>query len=567
MNRPGKDYNIPMNFAPSALRTATSFFFGMMILLVSSCGTTGGDDLEKVSALLDEGKSRLSQADYLGAKVHFERILDQYDPFHSQAHFGIVIAELLELGDQASEMTHFVGGSGSSGFFPLVDQPGNRQVYEAVRGVLENLESRLLLVSNRLDLIHEDPIFRFSVQSAPIYRGEDTVVELGGEYDPGDVYCIDAVVSLLLGMAGHALSVDFLADFLGLFDFASRNLSEVLLGDEIDASLLSGLLVFLLKDPDYPGFLGCADPGHSLNSAGEWYERALRSFLASLDRVTKREGTTDSHFLYYQDANGDRTYQEEEPILFPSYRFTPDDTLRLQFVLAPEVRAGIQVLADAFRFSEVRVSLFRHLLPVVGALVVGNSEAMGIPPELAEVVWKDIADALGDRLEFRLGPFFKNPVCLRDLLPAWNSTADRNEVFDDEGKFDLAVFRRSNRFLFEWDGCGYAEAATGFVCPRVAVEDREHFGETSWFIDFPEVVPIPADGIISPFPYLPLPKPSLNQVVWVNMSGLPDGQGGVVPDDTTFHPASLFEINTLIAGYAGFVDLWLGNMSASGEDS
>lgn len=566
LNRSRKDYNNLMDFSHSVLRAVTAFLLGMVMLMASSCGTTGGGDLEKVSALLDEGKSRLSQADYLGAKVHFERILDQYDPFHSQAHFGIVMAELLELGDQASEMTYFVAGSGSSGFIPLVDQPGNRQVYEAVRGVLENLESRLLLVSNRLDLIQEDPIFRFSIQSAPIFRGEDTVVELGGEYDPGDVYCIDAVVSLLLGMVGHVLSVDFLADYLGLFDFASRNLSEVLLGGEVDASLLSGLLVFLLKDPDYPEFLGCAGSGrYSLVSAGEWYERALRSFLESLDWIIEREGTTDSHFLYYQDANGDRAYQEEEPIVFPPYRFTPNDTLSLRLVLTPTVREGIRALADSFRFSEIRVSLSRHLLPVIGALVVGSGEALGILPELAEVIWKDITDTLGDRLEFQLGPLFDDSVCLRNLLPAWNSTADRDEVHNEKGEFNLAIFRRTNRFLFEWDGCGYVEAATGFVCPRVDVEDREHFGEASLFIDFPEVVPIPADGITSPFPYFPLPNPSLNQVLWVNMSGLPDGQGGFVPDDTPFHPANLFEINTLIAGYAGFINLWLENMSSGGE--
>ena len=526
------------------------------MITLFSCGIIGGDDLEEISRLIEEGKSRLSEADYLGARVHFEQVVDEYDPFHSQAQFGLVLADLLEIGDQAAEMTQFALGGGSD-FIPLVDQPGNQQVYEAVRGILENLRSRLQVISTRLTLVSDESSFRFTVESAPIFQGEDTVLELGGEYDSGDLFFLDALVSLLLGGLEQALSVNFLADYLGLFDFASRYLSRELISGEMDFSLMSGFAVYLMKDPDYPEFLDCVEPGEaSLAQAGEWFGRAGQSLLTAISRVEEREGTADSHPFFYRDTDGDGSHDDGEPVVFPQYQPAPGEVVSLELTFTPESREGIRVLVDSFVYPDLRVSVSDHLLPMLGVMFFGGSEMLGIPEEVGETLWNQAAGVIGDHLELRLGYFFQNPVCPRDLLPAWSSTRGRDEVFANGDEFSLDLFREANRFLIEWDACEYIQAVTSFICPETGTDDRGHFQDSGAFVDFPGIQSIPADGIISSTPYLPLPDPSLNQLLWVDMSGLPDGQGGIVSEDA-FHPADLFEVNTLLAHYTSLITPWL----------
>jgi hypothetical protein len=533
---------------------------GLQVYNGSGCGRVGQSDLTEMATLLEEGKSRLGQADYVGARAYFTRVLDRYDSTHPQASFGLALTGLLELGNQLLQVPTFIMSPGNGGLFPSADQPGNQMVYEAVREILENYRTRFLLLSSRLALISNDSRFSFSIASAPVYSGEQKVVDLGGEYDLGDIFILDAVISSVLGGIEQLYSVNFLADYLGLVNFASRYLSEELVNGPPDFSLYSGLLVYLLKDSRYPEFLELAPDGKErMIRAGKWYGQATGSLLNALDWLGKRKGTCSSHLVYYEDTNGDGKYSGGEPLLFPELTIPQWTSLRLKINLTPEAIQGIRAISDSFSFSSRRVSLYRHLFPIAEVVLAGASESLGISSNLSREIWQGLTGAVGDHLEFELGHYFREPVSARSLLPAWNTGEDRDQAFDDAGEFKVDRFQDANRFLLEWDACEYPEAATGFICSRSAASDRGHFSETDLFPDFPRVTAIPADGVISPAPYFPFPDPSFNDLFWVNLNGIPNlnGAGSADPD---FHPADLYELNALLSYYSVFLLPWVENI-------
>ena len=275
--------------------------------------------------------------------------------------------------------------------------------------------------------------------------------------------------------------------------------------------------------------------------------------------VKKRKGTFSSHLVYYQDANGDRKYSQDEPLVFPELQIPQGTSFQLKIKLTPEVVQGIRAIDDSFRFPSKRVSLSRHIFPIAEMLLGGASEALGISSGLVQEIWQGMTGVAGDHLELELGHYFQEPVSARSLLPAWNTGAGRGRVFDPSGEFSLELFRTANRFLLEWDACEYPDAASNFVCSREAAADRGHFSETNLFQNFSGVTAIPTDGIVSPAPYFPFPNPSFNQFFWVNLEGIPGLQGtGTVGTD--FHPADLYEINALLAYYSSFFLTWAENI-------
>ncbi|MDD5224708.1 MAG: hypothetical protein PHE84_12035 [bacterium] len=533
---------------------------GTQVFSGSGCGRAGQTDLSEVASLLNEGKTRLGQADYVGARAHFSRILDDYDSTNSQANLGLVLSDLLGLADQILQVQTLTASSGRGGLLPTADQPGNQMVYEAVREIMENYRARFLLLSARLQMIAADPRFSFRIDSAPVYYGEQKVLDLGGDYDLGDILVLDAVVSSALGGMEQLLSVNFLADYLGLEDFASRYLSDELVNGKSDFSLLTGLLVYLLKDSNYPEFLDFTPDGRErMIRAGRWYGQASGDLLAALNWIEKREGTFPSHLVYYRDDNGDRKYAQDEPLIFPELQIPQGASFQLQIKLTPEAVQGIKAVDESFGSPAKRVSLSRHIFPIAEMLLSGAGESLGISPGLVRDIWQGLTGVAGDHLELELGHYFLEPVSSRSLLPAWNTGTGRNRVFLAGGEFSLELFRTANRFLLEWDACEYPDAASDFVCSREAAADRGHFSETDLFPNFSGVNAIPADGIISPAPYFPFPDPSFNRLFWVNLSGIP-GLQETGAAETGFHPADLYEINALLAYYSSFFLTWVENI-------
>lgn len=153
-----------------------------------------------------------------------------------------------------------------------------------------------------------------------------------------------------------------------------------------------------------------------------------------------------------------------------------------------------------------------------------------------DIVTGFITGIIGPYIQFDFHSFFKNPVGLRALLPAWTS---------------------DNNFIMEWECKDRNEKTFGLICKG---EEETEFKDTPHFTSYRDVEKLGTgiekieiiekpDGVLNPLPYLAFQSPSLNGLLWLCENYLSERRLCFRSDE--FIKPGQYEINLFIALTAG----------------
>jgi len=297
----------------------------ILLLGLSACTIQNGEESpEKFDQLMRAGKRALAAGDGPQAQKLFAQAL-KVEPSNSSASLGLVLADVLKLLQFADDIVTFVIDIG--GTFTAAEEvpnPGglvpsntlDQTIHHFVKQIFEPLLDEML---SALDDALADPEISLNLQALPLSFGGSQFADLAGNWAAADVTWLAAVTRLLQGL------VDILQGSNMNFDIGavleSQTVHYLINGQPLDlydtVDEVLELVLFILNDPNYPDFL------LPLPDA-EWrFERAQRNLALALYwgvgvwyMVETQPAPEASGILSYQDLNGNRKREANEPFIF-----------------------------------------------------------------------------------------------------------------------------------------------------------------------------------------------------------------------------------------------------------
>lgn len=482
-----------------------------------------------------KGKDWLEKAEPGFARNAFEEALAAC-PDDTNARFGAALTEMIygsELFVSALTVATGQGTGPKQAAFRALDTgedaSQNEILAAQLHSVMMALRSHFAKALEHLEALGDRDI-DFRVVGVGVYLGIHPNLVLHGRFDKGDVLLMRAVGSLITGILDVLAGQDFNTDVLSVVSLARNGLKS-----KVDFIWISRFVAYLLNEDarflaihPQDGAMLFADARKRLSDVGPLLDAALAEI--------RRQGAGDDHVSFVEDAAAGTVLNVqsrvrldddgETPFEEPWYLILSDTTLQAfrdasRSILTP---GGPVTLHGAVLpvLSTVLVGFVRvDLLDILGIEMPGGLDLAALE---ADELLGVLTALMPNVMAFDWGTFFSTPVGLRAWLPA--VTSDRPLM--------------QNTILASWE-CpddlatdGFPSGALRMLCKEGVLVDGPHFPDTPFATQ--------ADGILSPFPVLAFPDPTLHGLAYVDLAGT-DGNR----DASTYSRATGTTLNAALA--------------------
>lgn len=605
------------------------------VVVLSTCSTSSNGRLTLEEETMAKGRDELARGNYVKAKAYFSQVAERINPGNSEAHFFVFVSHfrssLKNVDDQLSTVLNLVNVISTAG-------GGTVNLGDAARGAAARLQSsgdtdpvnslirgpvRGMLVDDPiamrrpLDSVTRDKSFQITYSSFPISLAGQTIVDIGGRYDLGEVYLFRSLTHLIEAVGHLLLTLDFNADIGAV-------LPLVLAPDfSTDLNGIIRLIVQILNRS--PEFLTLAPDGQAeMKAFTDSVFAALGDIINSVFVTAGKEVLPDDFI-----AIESRQVLPFEPACLAAPEDTDDETTR-RLCLLIRVRTGdgtpVEIgfpvgrelvtiaagLVDALfggcieRKEAIRkqppdlnvhcrISWADHIAPLIGNLLppllssgvifvlldplLDGTDSASVVAS-ADAVFKDCGAILNpDMLTCTMLAFIPDAIELdapalrslidhtpegyvRKLIPCWVAGPDAKSGGGAHGchlspgdeDTDLLDARGKPVETFLWESeCGATpEAVPEELNCDAAKADYPHFNRP--ILRDAGIEEISEDGILSVFPYLPIPSPSMRGMLWMSLESFPN----VIGERHGYAEASLRDFNVLIAHLGSLVGSVLG---------
>ena len=246
------------------------------------------------------------------------------------------------------------------------------------------------------DLSANHPEVEFEIETLPLWTTDDVVtLDLGGQWDAADLLNLRALTQLSSGLERFLLAFDLTFNY-NTYAFWAFPASGAPMDELIHA--ITGLIIALIEDPDYPNLLQFLDGGESdLSQSGVQFGFGCLDAGDAFAAIrAETDDQTDDVFGYY-DENANGQWDEGENYTLPMLGPLDDET---EFVLE-EFLALLADLGPALLDSgpeDLRPALPDWLplsdLNVILDLFGAGFELPGIPIPVGRWFYNPAADGI-----------------------------------------------------------------------------------------------------------------------------------------------------------------------------
>ncbi len=427
--------------------------------LVHGCSSSPSNATQQhINYLLTQGKTELSNQQYSSAITNFEDVLNNYDPNNNQARFGAAIAILLnQVGNLVSQLTSLLSTFGFSLFDQgtpvlkpqFVESGSMSPINQLIGGILNSaLMTSVYQAKAYFDAIIQsgDKSFEFQINSLPLSIGSGTLSyalgDYGGMYDMEEVYYFDALLNGIDGTLDLFMAVNLdmnLADIVRYVG-ASGRLSN------LDIDTILEALGFIMVDNSNTLGIDPADGTQNIAAGQLALSTALQDIIGGVDFIkSPPHGETTNVITYGADsngkaililhmkslgANGYTTSTVNIPITSSAGGFITDIASRVlnninggtnngQYTsfgndIAPVLSMAVVALLQSNLVQSIIDSAIAGFGPTTQSTF---KQLMGFLN--VDTLTGVLAAAIPGNIELDLGQFFKQPVSLRSMMPAW----------------------------------------------------------------------------------------------------------------------------------------------------
>ena len=514
--------------------TKTIFLFLAIIPLcggILTCATEEDTPIQLlVQTKIAEGKTHIGNAAFEDAIAAFQVVLDEYDSDNTEAMFGIAFSEVLKLlvqfGDSWKEIadmvTPLLGMAPASPVTP--QQTGLNMIIDSM--VEENLVASMNYVLPFFEQVAQDPNFSMQLEKAPVLVTVEPYIawelDIGGEYDLGEVYFMQAGFKFLKGMAMLAASINFQLSSSALSVFGSQFL-PLLTGEtaglEMSRDLIFDSLTTILDTS--PNFF-TIEPTQGrarMAEVADLMGGAIDDLFTFLETIAAEADDQEDDVMAYK-PEGNRKY-----FVVHLYDELEERHIEMKIQFTENVKTSLERISSSYQASGgVRANWARDLAPFLGFFIQGMWETT-IPAAVIELVIPYFTGIIGE----------ETAQMITDMMATFESLASEELlagmltlIIPDVIEFDLGKFFRDppSEFLrlmmppLTTDGEGNRTVMIEYECDDLTDEDlwcqypdtittTEHFVGTPYLIE--------DDGLKSALPYIAFEDPSLGGFLYLNL--------------------------------------------------
>ncbi|MCL4558407.1 MAG: hypothetical protein M1491_07230 [Deltaproteobacteria bacterium] len=582
------------------MRTGKLFIFILALTLaglVHGCSSTPSNATQQhIDYLLAQGKTELSNQQYLDAETNFETILNTYDPNNNQARFGAAIAILLnQIDSLVGQLTSLLQQFG----FKLFDQgtpvlrpqfvdTGMSAINLLIAGFLNNaIMNSVYQAKGYFDAIIKsgDKNFTFQIDSLPLSIGSGTLSyalgDYGGVYDMEEVYYFDALMNGIDGALDLAMAINLDMSLSSIVSYvmAPGRLSNL----DID-TVLEALGFIMVSSPNVLT-IEPADGTQNIAGAQLALSTALQDIIDGVNFIkSPPHGESTNVITYGTDSKGNPTLVLHMKSLGASGYTTSTVNIPITsssggFItdIAARVMNNINGGQPYTTFNDdiapvlsmAVVALFQSNLvqSILNAALAGlGTTSQSTLKQLMGFINVDtltglLTSVVPGNIELDLGQYFKSPASLRSIMPAWvapglSGTTVTGYTFTAPNPVN-PLANIVSTIILEYECPPSDLAKTLFYCGGTTFSATAHFlGPNGNGIPDPDnqsilIGPIPNPGIPKAYlPYIPFMDPTLGKVLYTTATC----SGGSISPSTAAtcnvsgqeHNPSLLELNYLV---------------------
>ncbi len=486
-----------------------------------------------------------------------------------------------------------------------------------VLGFFGDLEDTLRSSREELKKVKLKNRFSYSIVSLPVKIAGQTLVDIGGDYDMGEIELLYGLSESIIAIFDLAHSIDYTVSGIGpTVSYALNSIddAETPLGRAINdgthwVSAVSNLYAVLLGLN--PSFLGLEPENgkNHMNQAGQSFSLAWDGLLKSVKHMKFNRKGPQERFLVEYVREDDKDFfifhvQFKKGVV-PIVEI--DKLSDIKVPLSENIQTSMENLRDSFAGSGKLASLQNDIFPMV-ALFTSVLLSSGAFQALIDLALASVDEGLAGQaqglidafagntsliegllqtavpitVKFDFGKPFKEPKGLRDVLPGWFMPPSESGTFSDTAMLPNLVTAEVilsyecsdglNPLKGETEELFCAEAAdTGHFEPLVP------FGAANWedrkdalWVNYPGMnnilttglveddwKPVDADGIKSIIPALGFKDASMGGLIYLDVEQL-RGQAPLIEAPAAGEGTQLANQQTLNAWIAATFGAILG---------
>ena len=468
------------------------------------------------AAIIEGCKKQLEIGESGRALKCFEAALANW-PDDTNLLFGAALAELV-YGSELSIMVTSAPGQFANGD----QQSQNEYLGAEFHSIFMRLRSFFVNAAQRLERIQGRDL-HFEVSACPIFLGLKPTLNARGVFDDGDVLLMQAIADVVIGFYDFLAGQDFTTEVMDMIYFIKDNLSSA------DFKAISGVLAYLLDADTRFLTLEATDGKALFEDARERFGSAGPRLLAALDRI-RELGDSANDVTFVEDTGDSVRLHFSMGVTYDSSGKPVEEPL--VFELSGKVQDGLRNASESILKPGRLTTLHGGVFPVLGLIVSTVARAgvlkglnVSLPIDIGAFEPGQLSDLLctmmPNALAFDWGTFFTRPTGLRGWLPVWESKGGPEE----------------SRLVCEWecpedlDASGYPSGKFRMLCGEGAtLTDGPHFEGQPWKTE--------ADGVASALPVFAFKDPTLDGLLYVNLSPTP-----MSDDATSYKPATTTSLN------------------------
>ncbi len=566
-------------------------------VLVHGCSTTPlSSGPSQIDKLIAQGTSQLTNQQYTSAQTTFESLLDpaQYSPSTDQANQARLGDSLAVLLNQVNILVTNIGSLFSllgittltyQGDSPLIQPEFYSNNMTGINSLIAQFLQSFLMnglykAKGDLDAIIKsgDTGFTFRINSLPITVGTTSasyaIGDYGGMYDMEEVYYLDALLNGLDGAIDLVMSINLDMNIGSVVSYvmASGRLSNI----NVDTILEALGFIMVSSPPSTYNFLGIEpnDGTQNISASQLALTTALQDLTSGVVFIMKPPHKEAGNLITYStDSKGNPTLYLTYQSLGASGYFTRIISIPITSTSQPNTSSGFITniaarVENNINGGQPYTSFNNDMAPVVSMAAVTllqsglvqnllKSLVTGLSPTLASMLstilsslsvnflTNTLTSLIPGNMELDLGQFFKNPITVRSIMPAWvalgqSGTTLTGFTFTAPAKLDPSAYIVSTLIL-EYE-CPPSNINI-LYCTGTTFTPSAHFlGPDGKGVCDPDsttpcavrIGPIPKDPSITKayLPFIAFRDPTLGKVLYLT-----------TPTQTTEHNPSLYELN------------------------
>ena len=451
-------------------------------------------------------------------------------PDDQAANFCAALAGLIDRTEFALSIASVLDMASTYNGLVVPEPTYGDELAEDIHGVFNYLHAGYALSAERLAKV-TDPALAFDVDVVWLYSGAHPILAYRGRFDAGDVKLMRVMARFVAGFLDILRGQDLRGDVATLVSFVANDLT----GGGFDLGKIADMVAMLLASDERFLALHPEDGHAAFLEAREVLADLgpdLRDALATIEAQRPVPGV---------DEVTDVELIGEDYVLTARHRVVRDDAGALVeepvvVALAARTLAALDKVSDSVRHPGTLVPWDGGVTQLLGLMLgtlietggLGTLEFGGFALEPGFFSYEQIGDLLAAVVPspalFDFGAFYANPVGLRAILPR----AEARGGFGKDG------------FIGEWECPGELGAGGKPAGPQgIACTEGAELVDAPHFVGTPDE--IAADGYLSRFAYFAADDPTLNGLLWADLTGLYPG----APEGPA--PATAATVNIIMA--------------------